>query len=157
MDARVLAREYLELIGSLVGNPPFNEVQEFSRGEMMALRVLEVADADGRQVTPGDLSEHLRLSTARVANLLKSLERKGLATRTHDDADRRRVFVGLTDEGRALAHKKSEEMAANADAFIRELGEDDAKELIRLLRRTIDYHKRMAVGPWRTPPRGSVG
>lgn len=154
MDTRALAEEYLHLIGSLVGNAPFNEVQDYSRGEMMALRVLEVADAEGRPATPGDLSSYLGLSTARIANLLKSLERKGLATRVHDDADRRRVFVSLTDEGRALAHQKSQEMAAMAMAFIEEMGEEDASELIRLLGRTIDYHKRMVGERWRTPPHG---
>ena len=42
----------------------------------------------------------LELSTARIAAMLNNLERKGAITRARDKADRRRVVVRLTAQGR---------------------------------------------------------
>ena len=71
--------------------------QVFSQGEMRLLGCLN-AGADGR--TAGELSTLLDLSTARIAAMLNNLERKGAITRARDTADRRRVVVRLTEQGR---------------------------------------------------------
>ena len=71
--------------------------QVFSQGEMRLLGCLH-AGADGR--TAGELSMLLELSTARIAAMLNNLERKGAITRARDKADRRRVVVRLTAQGR---------------------------------------------------------
>ena len=71
--------------------------QVFSQGEMRLLGCLH-AGADGR--TAGELSMLLELSTARIAAMLNNLERKGAITRARDEADRRRVVVRLTAQGR---------------------------------------------------------
>ena len=71
--------------------------QIFSQGEMRLLGCLN-AGADGR--TAGELSTLLDLSTARIAAMLNNLERKGAITRARDTADRRRVVVRLTEQGR---------------------------------------------------------
>lgn len=134
-----MVHEYLDLMAQVVGNVPFNKVQEYSRGEMMSLRFLEVKEGRGEPVTPGDISQALGLTTARIANVLNSLEKKGLVARVHDVEDRRRVFVTLTEDGRAFVHRKSEEIGSAARGFLESLGEKDARELLRLLRRMVEY------------------
>ena len=96
--------------------------QVFSQGEMRLLGCLN-AGADGR--TAGELSTLLDLSTARIAAMLNNLERKGAITRARDTADRRRVVVRLTEQGR------NEAVACLSEVY-RRMGEADTRELLRL-------------------------
>ena len=139
MSTDELADEYLDLMGQVVTNAPFNQAQEYSRGELAALRMLELREGGEHPMTPGELSQELGLTTARIANLLKSLERKGLVRRDHDSEDRRRVFVTLTDAGRAFGREKQQEMHTMALRLIDHMGEDDAREFVRLLGRMVTF------------------
>src|SRR2546430_17703673 len=54
-------------------------------------------------VTVGELAAEERVSTAALSKRVSRLERDGLVTRTQEEADRRRVWLTLTDAGhRAL-------------------------------------------------------
>jgi DNA-binding MarR family transcriptional regulator len=53
-------------------------------------------------LTPGELARQLSLSQATVTDIVKRLEARGLLTRTRDLADRRRVIVTATAQGREL-------------------------------------------------------
>lgn len=103
--------------------------QVFSQGEMRLLGCLN-AGADGR--TAGELSTLLDLSTARIAAMLNNLERKGAITRARDTADRRRVVVRLTDQGRHEVQTSLDEAVACLSEVYRRMGEDDTRELLRL-------------------------
>ncbi|OAA29680.1 MarR family regulator [Frankia sp. EI5c] len=53
-------------------------------------------------LTVGDIGARLHLDSGTLTPLLKRLEELGLATRTRDRTDERRVLVTLTEPGRAL-------------------------------------------------------
>ena len=103
--------------------------QVFSQGEMRLLGCLH-AGADGR--TAGELSMLLELSTARIAAMLNNLERKGAITRARDEADRRRVVVRLTVQGREEVQTSYDAAVACLAEVYRRMGEDDTRELLRL-------------------------
>ena len=103
--------------------------QVFSQGEMRLLGCLN-AGADGR--TAGELSTLLDLSTARIAAMLNNLERKGAITRARDTADRRRVVVRLTEQGRHEVQTSFNEAVACLSEVYRRMGEADTRELLRL-------------------------
>ena len=103
--------------------------QVFSHGEMRLLGCLN-AGADGR--TAGELSTLLDLSTARIAAMLNNLERKGAITRARDTADRRRVVVRLTEQGRNEVQTSFNEAVACLSEVYRRMGEADTRELLRL-------------------------
>lgn len=103
--------------------------QIFSQGEMRLLGCLN-AGADGR--TAGELSTLLDLSTARIAAMLNNLERKGAITRARDTADRRRVVVRLTEQGRHEVQTSLDEAVACLSEVYRRMGEADTRELLRL-------------------------
>ena len=107
-------------------------MDRIDRGTLAVLRYL--ADHDG-QATPSEIAMALRLSNPRISNALAALERDGRITRAHDEADRRKVVVRITVEGTehitALARRHQAELAG----FLEEMGEDDARELVRLLKR----------------------
>ena len=98
--------------------------QVFSQGEMRLLGCLN-AGADGR--TAGELSTLLDLSTARIAAM-----RKGAITRARDTADRRRVVVRLTEQGRNEVQTSFNEAVACLSEVYRRMGEADTRELLRL-------------------------
>ncbi|MEV6031815.1 MarR family transcriptional regulator [Nonomuraea sp. NPDC052116] len=52
-------------------------------------------------LTLSELAEHLQLSKAATTELVNRVEERGLVGRIRDERDRRRVFVWVTDEGRA--------------------------------------------------------
>ncbi len=67
-------------------------------------RCLDILDQDG-PMTAGRLAERARISPGATTALLDRLERKGLARRTRDTEDRRRVLVEVTPELRQRAEQ----------------------------------------------------
>ena len=99
------------------------------RGEPMALIVLH-HHAEG--MTAGDLAEATHVSTARMAALLNGLEERGFVARAKDDEDRRRTMVTLTEAGKQQVSDLSARRTAHTVAVLRELGAEDAQELVRI-------------------------
>ena len=95
-DFRALAQEVLEEFGAL-GRRMGSRMQNARRGEHGVIHALACSASP---LTPSELATLGHLSSARVANVLRSLEEKGLVTREHSQADRRRVTVSLTADGR---------------------------------------------------------
>ena len=54
---------------------------------------------NGGKLSSGELAESLDLTSGRIANILKSLEKKSLILRERDSSDRRHVMASLTDLG----------------------------------------------------------
>lgn len=52
-----------------------------------------------------DLAERLQMRTQSMVGLLDRVESLGLLTRIRDEADRRRVWIALTDAGHAKLHR----------------------------------------------------
>lgn len=67
-----------------------------------AYRCLDILDQEG-PMTAGRLAERARLSPGAMTALLDRLEKRGLARRTRDTKDRRRVLVEVTPELRQMA------------------------------------------------------
>ncbi len=108
--------------------------QEFSAGEIGVLAHLCAAPSD---VSAGELSEYLKVSTGRVAAVLNTLEKKNMIRRLRDSSDKRRVIVHITDEGRKTVQKKYAEGIACAENILQKLGEHDAEEFARIIKKII--------------------
>ena len=78
------------------------------------------------------------VSSARIAALLKHLEQKGWISRSADEHDERRVNVLLTDAGRELINSRRRDAIERVSAALRELGEEDAHEYVRLQQKMLD-------------------
>jgi DNA-binding MarR family transcriptional regulator len=79
-------------------------VAEFLGIDSTAYRCLDLLDQEG-PMTAGHLAERARLSPGATTALLDRLERKGLARRTRDTEDRRRVLVEVTPQLQEQAAK----------------------------------------------------
>lgn len=106
-----------------------------ARGEAQILLMLAHRN---EAVCAGELTEHVGLTSGRVANILKQLERKGYIERTPGTDDRRKVLVCLTEDGQQYAkHVYRKELDGYA-WLLRVLGEADAREFMRLLKQGVN-------------------
>ncbi len=132
MDYRALAGQMLTAMFTLRGVQPHEDVTEAMRGEMVVL--LFIAQ-HGKPARPSEISSAIKRTTARVAATLNSLERKGLVTREIDTSDRRQILVTLTQAGEAEVTRQREEVLRMVTKTLERLGENDARELVRIILR----------------------
>ena len=79
-----------------------HSVADYVGLDRTAYRCLDILDQEG-PMTAGRLAERARLSPGAMTALLDRLEKRGLARRTRDTKDRRRVLVEVTPELRQMA------------------------------------------------------
>ena len=132
MELQQLTEQLLLTVTSLNRSCIPQSVQEHLKGENFLLNYL--SEQDGRS-TPGALREVLGVSAPRTAAMLRALEEKGMLHRCADSHDRRRVVVQLTELGRQTAEQMHAALCAHVQRVLEQLGEQDSRELIRLLGR----------------------
>lgn len=135
MDYHRLAEEYLDVLNHRPKAPHLKEKASI-QGEMAVLCFLrEIRNP----ASPSELSNDRQLSTARIANTLASLEKKGWIRREQDSRDRRKVLVYLTDAGMERAEKGHQNCLGYMEELFLWLGEEDSKEFVRLQQRMNDF------------------
>jgi DNA-binding MarR family transcriptional regulator len=142
MDFSERAIEKLRAMSSNYGSGVLDRMALYSSGESFLLRLLACKDEllthTGDGVYPSVLQKRMGTSSARVAAILSSLEKKGFITREVDRSDRRRVIVSITAAGKAHADAEMIEMDAVIKEIFLSLGEDDTNEFIRILDRVFE-------------------
>ena len=116
-------------------SPALQDAVNLHRGELAILGYLHDKQST---VTPSALSDFMKISTARVTASLNTLEKKGFITRCHSQDDRRKVNVAITALGSETFVKIQENVKNNYRQLFNILGENDVKELIRILKRICD-------------------
>ena len=111
-------------------------LREFLEGETATLNYL-FTNAEER-VTPTALAEAIGVSRARMANILRSLRTKEYITMEIAESDRRKMYVRITAEGLSFCREKYDYLVRYFDLYTDVLGEADIKELIRLIKKTLD-------------------
>lgn len=121
---------------------PIDDIRELEKGESGILQALLINEKNGGEsLSPGELSAIQELSTGRVAIALNSLENKNHIERQMDKEDRRRIIVTLTKAGRQCAEQLLEQTIANFEEVLRKIGEQDANDFFRIIKRLIDVYE----------------
>jgi len=129
MDYSALAAKLLDSMQALHRARPQKHINESLHGEAFVLRFIA---QHGGDVLPGEISGEMGVSSARIAAALNSLESKSLITRQIDLSDRRKILVGITPEGKALARQQQQAVIAGTSKMLALLGERDALEYVRI-------------------------
>jgi len=116
------------------------------KGEHFILKYLCDKDAT---VIPSEISEAMHTSTARISAALGSLEKKGQIRREIDKSNRRNILVTITEEGRERSRSELRYMKEIMLSIFTEMGEHDAVELVRLMKRFTEIANRAFV---KSPP-----
>ncbi|NLH99986.1 MAG: MarR family transcriptional regulator [Chthonomonadales bacterium] len=98
--------------------------------QALAMRYLWLHD----HVMMGDLAAGLGISYPSATNMVKRLEKRGLAQRRINPVDRRAVEVQLTQQGRALAERMERERVERLAEVLSSMPADDRDGLLRGLR-----------------------
>jgi DNA-binding MarR family transcriptional regulator len=116
-----------------------HSVAEYLGIDATAYRCLDILDQEG-PMTAGRLADRARLSPGAMTALLDRLEDKGLARRTRDTEDRRRVLVEVTPELRQRAEQLygAPEEGAQALAIY---SDEQLEFLIGFLRGSVAYQE----------------
>ncbi len=116
-------KEQIEtLMEQLKKAPPAECFHNFDMSTAGIRAILKILNETDGKVTAGDLSEHMKVSTARIAVLLKKMEAKGLIEKGHDSADGRVVVVKLSNQGKELADKFKANLYAHIGEMIDKIG-----------------------------------
>ena len=111
---------------------PEPAVSEAARGMPAVMQALIEED---RPMSPSELARKSGLSDARIANILRALEKRGYVERRGCEHDRRRVEVLVTEKGRDVEARHFEEALDIIARFLEELGPEDTEALVRVTRR----------------------
>ncbi len=88
---------------------------------------------------PSELGERLQIARPTVTSLVNALEARGFVRRHQGTPDRRAVLVELTSEGRQLVEEGRCMFEEHMRRLVEFLGAEDARELIRLIRRVQQF------------------
>ena len=89
------------------------------------------------ELTPGQLASSMTITPGATAQRLSKLEQQGLITRTHNNADRRKVTVALTDVGLARIDDAIDKHANAEHSSLSIFTHEERATLVSLLRRLL--------------------
>ena len=136
MDYSELAMELMNCMMSVCRIKPHRHMEEALHGEGFLLGYIAHR---GGSAQPGELGQHMRVSTARVAAALNNLEKKGLISRQIDPNNRRQILVSITQDGRELTDRLQRHVLEDTARMLEFLGERDAKEYVRIMGRLAQF------------------
>ncbi len=132
MDREALTRQILETFDHANVEKLMNNLKFSLKGENLLLAIL--FDLGGIS-TPSKLIENLDFTAARLSAITKSLEGKGFIKKMQNKNDRRSTIITITEEGSAYYDRLRQEILHNALNIIEQLGENDVREFLRILRK----------------------
>ncbi len=132
MDFEKMAQEYMATIYQMRQQNSQKQINDTMYGENF---VLFFINEHPDKVIPSDISHALGITSARVAAALKSLERKDLIVRKIDPDDRRRILIEITKQGQEQVRQQRQQITDMTVNMLQYLGEDDAGELVRIMKK----------------------
>lgn len=107
----------------------FSKMDEVSRGTGFVLAYLDEAETE---VFPSDIARDMNVSTARIAAMLRQLEKNGFITRESSSQDGRKTVVTLTKLGRTWIQRTKEQAVDKTELLLERVGSEDIQDFIRL-------------------------
>ena len=132
MDKDILARKMMEAFDSINHQSLFEKMKTTFKGENLILAMLMEM---GGKATPGELMKNAECTAARLTAIAKSLETKGFVNRIQNAEDKRSTIIEMTAEGITRFMNMQKEAVESVFKLIEMLGENDAEEFVRLVRR----------------------
>lgn len=130
MNDKELATKLLKDLWDNRPNRFNNFLDDFNKGEFGLLNYIYF---ETKEVSAGMLSEKLKVSTARIASILNSLEAKKLIKRKIGTDDKRKVVVEITTEGKEIIKKYQEEVVNKVSYIISRIGQEKAKQYFDIM------------------------
>ena len=101
--------------------------------QLLCLRALSINPS----MTLSELSQEVRLSPSTLVGVVDRLETKGLATRTRDRDDRRKVHITVTAAGKTKAAKAPEPLHLQTNAALSSIPASSLATTVKVLERLV--------------------
>jgi len=134
MDYKKTAQEIIETMMGFHHTMPHRVLDGASEGGRAT--VIYLIKHDG-PVSPMTLAQALHFGPSRVTAVIDRLVETGYVERKTDPGDHRKILFQITDKGRELGHAHYEEAITRISKWLELLGEEDARESLRLLKRIV--------------------
>lgn len=129
MTSREEAQAILERIHACRPKAFFGKIDDSQRGMSFVLIYLMKAE---HEVLAGELAKELNVSTARIAALLKAMEKNGLIVRSHSRSDARQTVVQITQAGIAQIEAAKNHILDTIELLLERVGKAELYEFIRI-------------------------
>lgn len=141
MNRKELIDEFGELI-YMIGRKDVlikdKKKMELSKNDVIIIRSIQKL-GNGKPIKMNAISHHFSISASAVSQYMKRFEQNGYIERILLDDDRRSVYVKLTAKAEAISEKMYEKSSYHITQLIEMIGEEDAKTLLRILKKTPLY------------------
>jgi DNA-binding MarR family transcriptional regulator len=134
-----LAFELQKTIGQLRRTNVFIHNHSKLKGAEKHILLLICELKDGEPVTISEIANKIGVTLAAVTHQINTLEKHGLIKRLSDGNDRRIVLIELTKKGNTQVVKLKEEFVKKIQILSEYLGENDTKELVRLVKKISEF------------------
>lgn len=108
------------------------------------LTLVKLMGTDGVGVKPSELSDTMHITRGAITHILNHMEEANLIERIVDPSDRRNVLVKPTSEGMRVLDESYQAVLQRLNGLVDYLGEDDVRDLNRILTKSIPYLKQQA-------------
>lgn len=132
MEKDILAKSMMDAFDSINKQELFEKMKITFKGENLMLAILMKM---GGKATPGELIQYTECTAARLTAIAKSLESKGFVKRIQNSEDKRSTIIEMTSEGISKFMLLQKEAIESIFNLIEKLGENDAREFVRLVQR----------------------
>jgi len=131
-----------------VGVYTFSEL-DIQISELVVMqKIAESESCSPKMIGVSEIQKDLYITKAAVSQLLNSLEKKGYIHREIDPADRRKIIVSLTPQGKVVSFAMKAHTDMVMDKIIDRLGNDDIEQLLRLFNRFADIAEELKYELW---------
>ena len=121
-----------KVVKKIIDINPFDFLDNFSKKSQGMNSILSYLSEKQDVVTAGDLAIKLNVSTARIAVLLKKLEKQKLIEKTISPFDGRVTFVSITSTGQKYINDEIEESITIMKKILEKVDINEINEFIRI-------------------------
>lgn len=120
-------------------------IEGYTPGETMLLFCVRRSQRDNPNgLKPSEISQHMRIATPSVTQMVNLLEARGALARAADPTDRRAVRITLTDEGERVTELAHQAMRQSLHGLMRHMGDERTRQLVELLEDVFQYYQALA-------------
>ncbi|MCI1985803.1 MAG: MarR family transcriptional regulator [Lactobacillus sp.] len=116
-------------VGDLISEPM--KADGISFEQFLIMRDL----AAGHQLSLSEIAQRRGVTRAAISRQIKTLLEKETIVQERDADDRRRLYLRLTPHGEEVTTRVNKVIHKRFYDWVEALGEDDAKELLRIMRK----------------------
>ncbi|HCT62510.1 MAG TPA: hypothetical protein DIC19_00190 [Erysipelotrichaceae bacterium] len=110
------------------------------KSEMFTLmQIKKACEVNPEGIIFRDLASVLNLAPPTITPLINSLVKQAYVERIRSEADRRVVYIRLTEKGMSFLDKSERHFNAGVHALVKHLGLEDTKELIRIVNKASTF------------------